>query len=74
MAFVRAAGYEFTPQEIAMLSGEMTNEELDGVAGGQSTACHKNKTFGQIGNLRYRRQKNGLVFTLFKTGIKPQNI
>lgn len=34
MAFVRAAGYEFTPQEIGKLSEELTDDELDDVAGG----------------------------------------
>lgn len=34
MAIVRAAGYEFTPEEIRKVSEELTDDELDDVAGG----------------------------------------
>ena len=34
MAFVRAAGYEFTQEEIAGAQGELTDDELQQVAGG----------------------------------------
>jgi len=34
MAFVRAAGYDFTKEEIAEAQGELTDDELEGVAGG----------------------------------------
>jgi predicted ribosomally synthesized peptide with nif11-like leader len=34
MAFVRAAGYDFTREEVSPLLGEMRDDELDAVAGG----------------------------------------
>lgn len=34
MALVKAAGFDFTPEEIAGLSRELTDQEVDGVTGG----------------------------------------
>ena len=34
MAFVRAAGYDFTLEEVDGYMGEMTDDELEAVAGG----------------------------------------
>lgn len=40
MAFVRAAGYDFTPEEVRTQTGELTDGELDGVAGGQKEPAY----------------------------------
>jgi predicted ribosomally synthesized peptide with nif11-like leader len=43
MAFVRAAGYDFTTEEVSPLVGEIQDDELEFVAGGHDKwACHSN--------------------------------
>lgn len=37
--FIQSAGYNFTDEELKACSAELTDDELDSVAGGGSTVC-----------------------------------
>lgn len=46
MEFVRAAGFDFTPGELKEASCELTDAELDEVAGGSAGECFFNPGMG----------------------------
>jgi len=39
IAFIKQAGYEFSGEDIELLKAELTEGDLDGVAGGANASC-----------------------------------